>query len=186
MPKPFELTRMRRGDWIQTFTGRQFWPLDPEPEDFAVEDIAHALSLICRFGGHTNFHYSVAQHSLLVSKLCPPDYALEGLLHDAAEAYLADVPRPIKHDLGGLMASYLQAEKQIERALADRFRLTYPWPDIVKYADNVALATEKRDVMKPEPAPWADLPPPHDVTIPSASSRFVEASFLSRLSGLLR
>jgi uncharacterized protein len=86
----------RTGDWIQTYTGKQFWPLSPLPEDIVIEDIAHALSMQCRFGGHVRTFYSVAQHSVHVSLLVEPQYALWGLLHDAAEAYLVDLPRPIK------------------------------------------------------------------------------------------
>lgn len=68
----------RRGDWIQTFTGRRFWPLDPRPEDVCIEDIAHALSLKCRFGGHCTRFYSVAEHSVHVSNYVPAEFALWG------------------------------------------------------------------------------------------------------------
>lgn len=158
---PVTVARNRKGDWIQTFTGKQFWPLDPRPEDFDVQDIAHALANLCRFGGHSLVFYSVAQHSCHVANLCPDGYELEGLMHDAAEAYLVDVPRPIKH--GGGFERYLEIEQEIERALALRFSLSYPadaWPPAVKHADDIALATEKRDVMASEPAPWGPLPDP--------------------------
>jgi len=92
--------------WIQTFTGKKFYPFSPKVEDICIEDIAHALSLICRFNGHCREFYSVAQHSCLVSGLCGAkrknaskyhqDLAKLGLLHDAAEAYLGDIARPIK------------------------------------------------------------------------------------------
>lgn len=181
-------TTKRCGDWIQTFTGNQFWPLDPRPEDFELTDIAHALSLICRFGGHTIVHYSVAQHSLLVSRLVPARFALEGLLHDAAEAYLADVPRPIKHQPE--MLAYRSAELVIEAALAVRFELEFKkdgWPREVKYADDLALAIEKRDVMAPEPAPWIDLPDPSQypkLLLPFDPIR-VRAEFIGRAAELL-
>ena len=83
----------RKGDWMQTHSGIQFWPLDPRPEDILIEDIAHALSNQCRFAGHCCFHYSVAQHSVLVSENVPAQDAMWGLLHDAGEAYLVDLPR---------------------------------------------------------------------------------------------
>ncbi|MBF0612521.1 MAG: hypothetical protein HQL55_15470, partial [Magnetococcales bacterium] len=78
-------------NWIQTFTGRQFWPLAPVLEHIHVQDIAHALSLLCRFNGHCQKFYSVAEHSLHVATILPPELAGWGLLHDASEAYLADL-----------------------------------------------------------------------------------------------
>lgn len=92
----------RKGDWIQTYTGRQFWPLDPKPEEVCIEDIAHALSQQCRYAGHTIRFYSVAQHSVEIALRVPRAAALWGLLHDAAEAYLVDLPRPVKY----LMPAY--------------------------------------------------------------------------------
>lgn len=81
-----------------TRTGKKFRPFNPRIEDIDIEDIAHALSNICRFNGHVNQFYSVAEHSILVSVLCPDELKLKGLLHDAAEAYLGDVPSPLKMD----------------------------------------------------------------------------------------
>src|SRR5579885_2784587 len=87
---------MRHGDWIQTYCGVAFYPLDPRPEEILIEDIAHALSMLCRFTGHVKRFYSVAQHCVYVSHRCDPKDALWGLLHDAAEAYLNDISRPVK------------------------------------------------------------------------------------------
>src|SRR5271165_7548492 len=86
----------RKGDWIQTYTGRVMYPLDPRPEEINIIDIAHALSNLCRFTGHVRTFYSVAEHSVRVSQHCDPKDALWGLLHDASEAYLADMSRPMK------------------------------------------------------------------------------------------
>ena len=82
---------MRIGDWMQTYTGERFWPLDPRIEDIHIRDISMALGKLCRYGGHTIFFYSVAEHSVLVSEYVPEEYALWGLLHDASEAYLSDI-----------------------------------------------------------------------------------------------
>lgn len=141
----------RIGGWIQTYTGKKVYPLDPRPEDIEPTDIAHALARICRFGGHVKCdHYSVAQHSVLVSYEVEPGNELVGLLHDAAEAYLGDVMRPLKQEL----VIYQLIEKRWELILDYRFgfagKLFHPPPDI-KRADNVLLATERRDVMSDGP-----------------------------------
>lgn len=169
----------RVGDWMQLSDGRALYPNDPRPEDFHIENIAHALSQICRFGGHSLSFYSVAQHSVLVSRICPPHLALEGLMHDAAEAYIGDMIRPLKHDNSTLGRAYEAVERKIEIALSVRFNLQgyiwtadpYGWPSDVKHADNVILATEARDVMAPPPQPWNTLPLPlEERIVPLTSS----------------
>lgn len=146
----------RTGDWIQTASGGRFWPLDPLPEDVLIEDIAHALSLICRFGGHCREFYSVAQHSVLVSRLCP-NFPLHGLLHDAAEAYLGDLPRPTKRGFreAGITA-YDYAEQAIMGVVSARFWLSWTGgaAEEVKAADEVMLATEAVTLMRPLDQGW--------------------------------
>jgi uncharacterized protein len=90
---------VRNGAWIQTVTGKQFWPMDAQPEEVDIEDIAHALSLPCRFNGHCKQFYSVAEHSIHVSRVVSNENAARGLLHDAAEAYLSYIPQPVKREL---------------------------------------------------------------------------------------
>lgn len=140
----------RRGDWMQTASGRQFWPLDPRPEEIHIGDIAAALSKLCRYNGHCEWHYSVAQHSVYVSHQLPAEHALTGLLHDATEAYCADVPRPLKRFLTG----YAQIEQDIWLAVAERFGLPVEMPACVHEADNAVLLSEKAQIMQPAPAPW--------------------------------
>ena len=164
----------RRGDWIQTAKGRQFWPLDPRPEEVHLDDIAHALSLACRFGGHCLRFYSVAEHSVHLARLCLPENALWGLLHDASEAYLADVPRPLKRWLPG----YRQAEKAVEAAIAVRFGLPLEMPSQVKSLDGAMLAAEQLQVMEAAPAPWEALPAPARVTIECWSPERARYEFL--------
>ena len=89
-------TPVRRGPFQVNASGGQWWPLDPRPEDFAIWDIAHHLSNICRYGGAPTSFYSVAEHSVLVSQHVPLELALHGLLHDAAEAVVGDAIKPIK------------------------------------------------------------------------------------------
>ena len=156
----------RRGGSILTYTGRTFWPLDPRPEDIDVRDIAHALSLQCRFSGHCREFYSVAQHSCLVAEAAAQvnlAYALPGLLHDASEAYLIDLPSPLKRADG--FETYRAAE---HRAMGV---IWCQWPgqvlppnvsvvlvtEAVHLADERLLRTEVRDLM-PMPSaasfPW--------------------------------
>lgn len=137
-----------RGDfeYIRTFTGHKAWPCDPRVEDIRIEDIAHALSLMCRFTGHVKKFYSVGDHSLRVSELCSDENKLWGLLHDASEAYLADVARPVKrNEVFG--AYYKKVEAGLMDVICQKFHLDTPEPPEVKQWDNVLLRTEQRDLM---------------------------------------
>ncbi len=138
--------------WIQTAGGRAFDFLAPSQESIDLGDIAHALGRLCRFNGHVNGFYSVAEHSVLVSRLVAPEFAVAGLLHDAAEAYIGDVTKPLKDQL----PDYQRIEAIVEQAIAERFGLPVPMPPEVKIADTMALAMEHRDLMPgPEPRPWS-------------------------------
>jgi hypothetical protein len=137
---------MPSGPWLETYTGRQIWLKEPKPEDIDLEDIAHALSQICRFGGHTRRFYSAAEHSILVSHLCSNRMALTGLMHDAVEAYLVDLPSPVK----SLCPDYVALEEAWQRIMAERWQLPLaPIPDEVKDADKMALYHESIDLMAP-------------------------------------
>lgn len=139
----------RRGDWMQTFGGRQFWPLDPRSDEVFIGDIAHALAQQCRYGGHTRRFYSVAEHCVLLARALPATHRLWALLHDASEAYLVDVPRPVKGDLGG----YREIERCVMRVICERFGLPWCMPDAVHAADNRILVDEFAQAMAPMPVP---------------------------------
>ena len=131
------------GAWLQTYTGIPFDLFDPKPELVSIEDIAHSLAQQCRFGGHTERFYSVAQHSVACAALlCREGYSvdilLQALLHDAAEAYCVDVPRPLKRELSG----YSAIESRVWKAVAAAFNLPEELHPIVKWADNEVLAHE--------------------------------------------
>jgi 5'-nucleotidase len=163
-------------DWIQTFSGAKFQPGAPRPEDFNIADIAHSLSLLCRFNGHCRRFYSVAEHSVRVSGHCPPRHALWGLLHDLGEAYLGDMPRPIK--LG--FPAFEEAELRLVRVACEVFGLPWPMPAEVKQADDALLATEMRDLMAPPPEDWKLREAPLAGRIEPWSAEEAELAFLAR------
>ncbi|WP_246638809.1 hypothetical protein [Rhizobium binae] len=131
----------RHGDFMQTATGRKFWPMSPRADEVFIEDIAHALSLQCRYAGHCLRFYSVAEHCVLMARHLRwegVDVALWALLHDSSEAYLVDVPRPVKPYLEG----YKPAEAMVMAAICDRFSLEKEMPAVVHDADNRIIADE--------------------------------------------
>lgn len=165
---------MNKEPWIQTFTGKKFYPLNPRSEDIDIIDIAHGLSMQCRFGGHCRVFYSVAQHSVLVSKLLPKDLALRGLMHDAAEAYVSDIVRPIKIHL----PLFKEMEDKVHRAIAEKFNYDPEITQEILDADNKVLVTERRDLMCQTSEDWClDHEPCSEIIIPVSS---VHAEILFR------
>ncbi|TKI02302.1 HD family hydrolase, partial [Martelella alba] len=128
--------------WITTFSGRHFDYADPDINSICITDIIHALSNECRYAGHCPQFYSVAQHSVLTSMIVPPAFALEALLHDAAEAYCKDIPAPLKQ----LLPDYHAVESRVDAAIRRRFGLPEAMSPEVKRADLIMLATERRDL----------------------------------------
>lgn len=163
--------------WIQCYTGRPFWPLDPDPNDVDIIDIAWSLSMQCRYAGHTNRFYSVAEHCVHISNAVPQEHALWGLLHDSAEAYLTDLPRPLKRNL----PDYLVFEAELERCIAVTFNLSLPIPAIVKEFDTRLLGNERQALMKTPPRPWYWIGEPvPDIVISCWSPEEANQRFLDR------
>lgn len=135
--------------WLQTYTGKKFDYLDPQPEQICIEDITHALSLLCRFTGHSVAFYSVAEHSVHVSRLVPDHAALAGVLHDAAEAYIQDIAAPLKR----LLPDYKLVEERVHRAITLRFGVV-PFYRDVRIADLAMLEAERLELMHEPPEPW--------------------------------
>ncbi len=156
---------MKTGEWFQTFTGKRFYVTDPDPDDVDIRDIAHALSMICRFGGHTREFYSVAQHSVLCSWIVE-DWAREKgkddaylrlctLLHDASEAYLGDVVRPLKMGL----LDYCDLESKMMRVIYSGLGIEYPTEaeyKIIKKVDDIMLVSERRDLINHKNISWGN------------------------------
>lgn len=183
----------RVGSWMQTFTGRQFWPLDPRPEDVDLVDIAHSLAYQCRYGGHTQRFYSVAEHCVLMSLFMPTrELALYALLHDAAEAYVTDVPRPLKVHLAG----YAQIEDRVLAVILDKLAVPYErhpdelgglirFPQEVTEADNRILLDEREQLLSTPPARWAqDDLEPLGVAIDCLPPHRAAQAYIARLESL--
>ena len=172
----------RIGDWLQTYTDHQFWPLDPRPEEVFIEDIAGALSKICRYGGHCKRFYSVAEHSVLVSLNVPPEFALWGLLHDAAEAYIGDMVRPLKRD----MPEFQAVEARLMAVITGVFGLPLSEPAIVKEIDDRLLMREKELLRGPAPAEWSVKIKPLNCPLHFWNYKQAERGFMRRFRELTK
>ncbi len=177
--------------WIQTYTGKRFDVLTPRAEDVCIEDIAHALANICRFTGHTRAFYSVAQHSVYAAQLAEPVDKLYALLHDASEAYLCDIARPVKRL--ALMDGYRVLEHYIQSAVYEQFGLSLlNKPAAIKILDDRLLATEAAQLFGPLLEDWTGaLGEPFPLQIQpwaprTAERHFLEAYARHRLSDLSR
>lgn len=173
----------RVGSFMQTFTGRKYWPMDPKPHEVYIEDIAHSLAYQCRYAGHCIKFYSVAEHSILIARSLAathaPEVALAGLLHDAPEAYCVDIPRPLKP----YMTNYKDIEQKNWLAIAARFQLDRDLPDEVHDADNRIIADE---LINLRDMPWhARHDKPLDVRLRYWSPEKAEQEFMATFDALM-
>lgn len=128
---------------IRTYSGIYMNVFEPTLDMICIEDIAHSLSMQCRFGGHLPRFYSVAQHSINCCNYVPEEYKLDALMHDAAEGYLLDMPSPIKK----LLPDYKILVKQMEKLIAKKYGLDYPFKPVIHEADSVLLKHEWDNIM---------------------------------------
>ena len=147
------------GPYLQTVSGRWVNPFDPDPAQFDAGDIARALANQCRFGGHSRVFYSVAQHCVIVSRVVEErggdvEDVFAALMHDATEAYLGDMPHPLKHR-SALGAAFRDAEARLEQAIREHFKIKPDVPEI-KRVDRALLATERR-AFSAEAWHWPEL-----------------------------
>lgn len=140
-----------RGRFITTYSGEKFYIEEVNLEDIPVYDIAHALSMNCRFNGHIEEFYSVAEHSVVVSKLVPNRYKLAALMHDIGEAFVPDIPRPFK----SLIQGFDEYEEQILDKAANLYGFNYPLPYTVQYVDKHIVRAEAGVLMRNVPD-WVD------------------------------
>lgn len=164
---------------MRTVSGRLIYPLDLSPEDIDITDIAYSLSHLNRFGGHADPPISVAEHCVRVSYKCLKKDALAGLLHDASEYVMVDLPRPIK----AFMVEYKQHEEKAQRIIAQKFDVQWPFPPSVHAADHRMLATEQRDLMK---GATLDGIKPYAERIEPMTAKQAERAFLRRFNELTK
>jgi hypothetical protein len=176
---------VRKGNFMHTFTGRKYWPLDPRAEEVEIETIAHHLAMKARYNGATRGFLSVAEHSVYVSLFEPHLDPMEKLLHDASEAYNGDLIRPLKYD-PTFSGPFKRVEELNERAVAERFGLQYPFPASVKRADEAVTSAEvNQAIIRAEGEDW-DSVLLHDdrivapITIQFWDWRSAEQKFLER------
>lgn len=165
-----------KGPTILLSTGRYF--SFEEPSALSVQEVAHALSKLCRFTGHCRTFYSVAQHAVLVSRLIEPQFAWEGLHHDDGEAVMGDMASPLKR----LIPQYKEIELHCERAILAGFGIDADnMPPEVKQADLKALRTEQRDLMQSR-AVWTDMLgiEAHPATVHPVPAHIAEQMFIDR------
>ena len=123
---------------IRTFSGHYLDVFDPDPDKITIEDIAHSLAMQPRFGGHTKRFFSVAEHSMDVATFVPFELKLEALLHDASDAYIGDMPSPIKSRL----PDFQRLEDNLMQVIAKKFGFGWPISDVVKDSDRICLEME--------------------------------------------
>lgn len=166
--------------WMQTYTGEVFHILNPLHTEVSLQDIAHALGMICRFGGHVDYFYSVAEHCVFMSHRVSKEVAPYALIHDATEAYVQDLISPIKRNVDG----YKEIESRVEDAILCALGLPFPSKDIseeVHIADGRMLSTERRDLMKEPPQPRAaDGFPPFDEKLNAWGPAVAKQMYLTR------
>lgn len=180
-----------KGPWVQTYTGKKFYFLDPQPEDICIEDISHHLSQICRYTGATKEHYSVAEHSVLVSYLSPMGFKLYGLLHDFQEAYIGDLNSPLK----SILPEYCKIEENIIKVGFNKFGLNESIPFDVLHIDKVVTHyLEKPVVFYGSVSGWEEKPKInrelkdklYEYTVSFLESKIAEQLFLDRFYELTK
>lgn len=168
---------MINGPTILTFDGHYFSFAEPDPAHFTLRSIAQGLANTCRFGGQCYPFYSVAEHSVWVSRLVPEEFALAALFHDAAEAFIGDMPKPLKV----LLPDYQEVERRIEEVLFPALGLPVKLPPEVEHADRVMLATEQQQLMRNKDRwEWTDGIEPANIQLRCFTPNYAYVFFKER------
>jgi hypothetical protein len=170
----------RIGRWIETYKGHSFYPLDPRPEEICIEDIAHASSNICRYNGHALFHYSIAQHCCMLHDAVQLHLRKLILFHDASEAYLCDIPTPLK----AMLTNYFEIEKNVQDVIEKKYNITQSH-DLIKEFDNRILADEHRVLFPRSTRNWTVDIQPLGIKIEQWSQDRANCEFLERAINLI-
>lgn len=174
---PFSRKRNAQG-WMLTFSGAIYYPSSPRVEDIRIVGIAHHLSMLCRYTGACRKFYSVAEHSVLVSQVVPPEHAFAALMHDATEAYVNDIARPLKRHW--LMWGYRRLEHRTWCMIARKFGLPEQLPHSVHQADRAVLCAEQAALVCPLPQSQGFRIEPADVLVQGLPPAAAEKLFLDR------
>jgi uncharacterized protein len=171
-----------RGRYISTYSGGRFFIDEINLEDIPMYDIAHALSMNCRFNGHLGKFYSVAEHSVIVSYLVPEEDALWGLLHDISEAFVPDIPRPFK----ALISGFKEYEARIQEKMVKLYDLAPEMPESVKHIDMNIVADEAAALFE-SPPDWVEAyeSVAEGVTFQGLSPALARCSFMARFAKLM-
>lgn len=171
--------KINSSNWIKTYTGKKFHLFNPSESEICIEDMAHSLSLLCRFCGHVPFLYSVASHSIIGSYLCKKKDALTFLLHDSTECFIGDMASPLKSE----MSAFKKTENDIFKIISKKFCLPHPMDSEIKAIDKLMFRMEWFYLMKGEKIIVDEVFPltkTEFIKIAKLSWKKVEKKFLER------
>lgn len=175
----------RKGPSIILSNGKSLYFGNPNPRVMDPEMIGMALAKLCRWTGQCLAYFSVAQHCVLVSKIVPEEHAMAGLMHDASEAFIGDINRPLKYAMEQAAPGVLSGiEDLLHASIAKRFGFVFPFDPTVKEADNISLATEKRDILPDDGTPWLGMPAPLEAPLKPVGPRAAYTMWINRFEQL--
>lgn len=169
--------------WIETYSQKFFFYLEKNPENISIDDIAQGLSNLCRFAGQVKEFYSVAQHSCIICDYAPEHLKLIGLLHDGAEAYISDIPRPVK----GIIPQIKELEVTIQMQIAEKFGLSFPYSGQIDVLDAQLMLAEAQQLFNHRVSWWIEGLDPLNILIGKCwEPKKAKNEFMSRFINLTK